>query len=478
MTAPSLVWIRRDLRLHDHAALATALAEKGAVQVVFVFDSDILARFSNPHDRRLSFIARTLCGIQQELEKRGGGLLVLHGRAADMMPKLATALGANTIFSAEDFEPGTRARDAVVRQQFSGRFVQVIDHVLRAPYQIAKDDGAPLKVFTPYYKRWLASLSETDALAYEVKDAGRYAPFEQSAEAAKRAGLVVLDCTQGAAALLEGVGYRYVDDPLWLPEAAETLLSDFINGPVSQYPKQRDIVGVQGTSRLGPYLRHGLVSVRECLRAAWQAPNSATWIKELCWREFYMMILFHWPEVETQEFQPQYRGVIPWENTERNRRALHEAKTGYPLVEAALRELLQTGWMHNRARMVVASFFTKDLLMDWRIGEEFFAQHLMDYELASNNGGWQWSASTGTDAQPYFRIFNPLLQSKKFDPSGAYIRRYVPELKWMSDKDIHAPHGKRGCPDDYPAPIVDHAAVKPRVLAAFKGAKEIISAMP
>lgn len=472
----TIVWIRRDLRLHDQAALSTALAEKAAVQPVFVFDTGILARFNNPHDRRLSFIMGALCGIDRELKRRGGGLLVMHGKACEVIPKLAAALGAQMIVSAEDFEPDTRARDAEVKRRFSGRFVQVIDHVLRAPCQIQKDDGTPLKVFTPYYKRWLASLSEMDWAAYEVKDKGRYADVAASRKAAEQAGLKVIDLSNAADAL-NAIGYRYVDDPLWKPGAARELLAAFTNGPVTDYPKQRDFMGVRGTSRLGPYLRHGLVSVRECVAAAQKQPNSATWIKELCWREFYMMILFHWPEVQTQEFQPQYRGTIPWDSSPRVKDALYNAKTGYPVIDAALREILQTGWMHNRARMIVASFFTKDLLMDWRVGEEFFAQHLMDYELASNNGGWQWSASTGTDAQPYFRVFNPLLQSQKFDPNGDYIRHYVPELKDVPDADIHWPHGTLYCPKDYPAPIVDHAAVKARAIQVFKDAKVAISAM-
>ncbi len=471
MTIASLVWLRRDLRLHDHAALATALASPGAVQLLFVFDTEILARFDNPKDRRLSFVMGALCGIHRALEKRGGGLLVLHGAARDAVPKLAEALGVSSIFSAEDFEPATRARDAEVKKKFAGRFVQMLDHLVRAPYQIVKDDKSPLKVFTPYYKRWLASLDPMDRGAFEVQDAGRYADANAAVARAKKAGLTVIDVGQGEAHALQQIGYEYVDDPRWKPDMGPELLANFVAGPVSAYPKQRDYMGARGTSRLGPYLRHGLVSVRECLRAAWDAPNSTTWIKELCWREFYAQILFHWPEVVEQEFQPQYRGTIPWDSSARVKHALTQAKTGYPIVDAALREILTTGWMHNRARMIVASFFTKHMLMDWRIGEEFFAQHLMDYELASNNGGWQWSASTGTDAQPYFRVFSPLLQSQRFDPEGDYIRLYLPELSDVSNKNIHAPHGKPGCPRDYPAPIVDHAAARARAIAVFKNAK-------
>lgn len=465
---PTILWLRRDLRLHDHAALATALAERAPVQPVFIFDREILAQFPNPDDRRLRFLARTMCLLDAELKRRGGGLLLLEGAASHAMPQLAQALGATAIVSAEDFEPATRARDAAVAKAFSGRFVQVVDHVLRAPYQIRKDNGTPFKVFTPYYKRWLASLNDMDAAAYTIDDAGRYASYVAMAQVAARAGLRVLDPAQGEAALLSALGYRYEHDTFWPPEDGKTRLADFAQGPISAYPTARDVMGTHGTSRLSPYLRHGLVSVRECLAAAQQAPNSATWIKELCWREFYMMILFHWPEVVEQEFQPNYRGTIAWDRSERATRALYEARTGYPIVDAALRELYTTGWMHNRARMVVASFFTKHLLMDWRIGEACFAQFLMDYELASNNGGWQWSASTGTDAQPYFRVFNPVLQSRKFDPDGTYLRTYLPELRDVPTRDLHWPHGTLGCPASYPAPIVDHASARARAIAAFK----------
>ncbi len=471
MSSPlSLVWFRRDLRLHDHAALATALAGEGTVQPVFVFDTEILARFRNPADRRLSFIMRTLVNLHRALAQRGGGLLVLHGNPRDVLPKLAAVLKAQAIYSAEDFEPATRARDAAVKAQYNGRFVQVVDHLLKAPYEVLKDDKTPLKVFTPYYKRWRAALHETDYAEYVVKDRDRYADFATVQAAARNAGLDVIDLDQPVEAALTCIGYEYFDDPIWQPAQAEALLRDFVAEKVTDYPTQRDFMGSPGTSRLGPYLRHGLISIRECLRAASDAPNSATWIKELCWREFYAMIMYHWPEVVDHEFQPHYRGTLPWTRDEAVRRVMEEATTGYPIVDAALRELTSTGWMHNRARMIVASFFTKHLLMDWRVGEEYFAQHLMDYELASNNGGWQWSASTGTDAQPYFRVFNPVLQSRKFDPVGSYIRHYLPELAALSDKEVHWPHDSLLCPTGYPKPIVDHQAARARAINVFKEA--------
>ena len=469
----SIIWMRRDLRLHDHAALATALAEKAPVQPVFVFDTEILARFSNKDDRRLTFLAETLCHLDTQLKERGGRLLVLHGKANLLMPKLAHALAATSIFSAEDFEPATRQRDEEVKKAVtpSVRFVQVLDHLIRAPQVMVKADKTPYKVFTPYYKLWRRDLGVADYAEYAVKDKDRYADGERSRKAAEKAGIKVVHTHHGPAGLLKEIGYQYTKDKLWTVEDAQKRLSTFISKRLAKYPTARDELAILGTSHLSPYLRHGLISVRECLAAAMgHGEAGEKWISELAWREFYATILFHFPEVVTQEFEPKYRdGAIAWSYDKKHIAAFTEGRTGYPVVDAAVRELVSTGYMHNRARMIVASFVTKDLLLDWRIGEEFFAQYLMDYDLASNNGGWQWGASTGVDASPYFRIFNPVLQSRKFDPNGEYIKAHVPELRGMSAKDIHAPW-EAGLmkPKGYPAPVVDHKAVKERVVALFK----------
>lgn len=470
----SIVWLRRDLRLHDHAALATALQGGGQVQPVFVFDTEILARFSNKQDRRLVFLAETLCHMDAQLKARGGRMLVLHGKACEVMPKLATALSAQGIFSAEDFEPATRARDAAVKSALSAtaRFVQVLDHLIHAPQKMLKGDGTPYKVFTPYYKLWRADLGPSDYAAYEVKDAGRYADATTNFTAVKAAGLSRVDLDAGPAALLEQIGYTYTKDALWRVDDVAERLRSFITNKLAAYPTARDGLSIIGTSQLSPYLRFGLVSIRECVAAALEAGGGEKWIAELGWREFYAAILYHYPHVVTQEFNEQYRdGAIPWNRNEKHIEAMFSGQTGYPVIDAAVRELLETGYMHNRARMIVASFASKDLLLDWRVGEEFFAQHLMDYELASNNGGWQWSSSTGTDAAPYFRIFNPMLQSKRFDPEGIYIRRYVPELRGLSNEDIHAPwESPLTKPANYPLPIIDHATAKDRAVEVFRQA--------
>lgn len=473
----SIVWLRRDLRLHDHAALFRALASGEPVQPVFVFDTEVLARFTNQHDRRLTFLAHTLCAIDTELQKRGGKLLVFHGKASEVLPALASAWNAG-IFAAEDFEESTRARDAVVASKAAITLVK--DHLIFSPNDILKDDKTPYKVYTPYSKAWLAQISPSDYGEYKIDDAGRYASVSAPLE------LKNISLKDGADAVLSQIGYSPADISHWPVTHIQARLASFIKEKTEAYPVARDMLATHGTSRLSPYLRFGLVSVRECVRAAYEAAQAAgaptikldanysknganKWLSELIWREFYAMILAHYPESTKTEWNPAYRGVLEWSHNAQHLQAWKEGKTGFPVVDAAMRELLALGWMHNRARMIVASFLTKDLQIDWRLGEEHFAQHLMDYELASNVGGWQWAASTGTDAQPYFRIFNPYLQSKKFDPEGEYIRRFVPELSHMKGAAIHEPMPlERG---HYPAPMVDHADAREKTLQLFKNAR-------
>ncbi len=457
----NLLWLRRDLRLHDHAALHAALKEQSPVQPVFIFDTEILKRFDNPRDRRLTFIAEALYQLDQKLRERGGELLVFHGKATEIIPKLATKLNAEKIFAAEDFEPATRKRDALVSAQTTLELVT--DHVMAHPNYVLKEDGSPFRVFTPYSKAWHAKRNELYDAERPIKDKNRYV----KSDPALLKNFKRIDISQGAEKALLQINYRYSDLGEWKIDNAQKRLKNFI-AQVNNYPKSRDMVAEEGTSKLSPYLRFGLISIRECLRAATEVKGSDKWISELIWRDFYQMILFHFPHTPQLEFQAQYQNTLPWRQDKKLLDAWKTGKTGYPIVDAAMRELATTGWMHNRARMIVASFLTKDLLIDWRLGEEHFAQLLMDYELASNVGGWQWAASTGTDAQPYFRIFNPVLQGKKFDPNGDYVRRFVPELKHLDADIIHEPWKEPLLAPDYPAPIVDHAEARDRALRAFK----------
>ncbi len=469
----SLVWLRRDLRLHDHAALHEALQSEGVIQPVFIFDRDILARFSNPRDKRLSFLAQTLVQLHQQLQRHGGGLLIAYGRAEALIPELAGRLGAYQLVCEADYEPATRARDDAVRRALPEhtRMVQVVDHVICPPEKVIKDDGEPYKVFTPYAKRWRQACNQYSFAERPVALAERL--ISPPAVALASEG-VMLNPDDGAAAMLEAMGYEAVDTDPWQVDDAADRLRTFTRARLDAYHNCRDMLAEDGTSRLSPYLRFGLISVRECARTAGAqaSKGSDAWLNELIWRDFYTMILYHFPDSVQQEFQAQYRG-LPWQQDEAAFARWQEGRTGFPIIDAAMRQLREIGWMHNRARMIVASFLTKDLQLDWRLGEEHFAQYLMDYELSSNVGGWQWAASTGTDAQPYFRIFNPFRQSERFDPQGEYIRRYVPELQALSAGQIHAPHAAKDLfnKPDYPEPMVDHARAKDQALALFKSQK-------
>lgn len=463
----TILWLRRDLRLHDHAALGCALAQPEKVQPVFIFDTEILAQFPRQDDLRLTFIAATLVQLHHALQQRGGGLLVVYGKAREVMPKLAQVLAAVSICAAEDYEPATRARDAEVGAAIAPAALHLVkDHVIAAPLDITRD-GAAYKVFTPYAKAWMARLTPYDTMQHDGDDHGRYADVAMAAQRARDAGLRVCDPTD-ATVLLGAIGYRAAPLGEWRVDNVTQRCDNFYDHQLAAYATQRDRMDAAGTSKLSPYLRFGLVSVRECYRRAEGKPGAQKWLNELIWREFYAMILFHYPNSSREEWIPTYRG-IGWHHNATLLQAWQEGRTGYPIVDAAMRQLLTMGWMHNRARMIVASFLTKDLLLDWRDGEAHFAQYLLDYELASNVGGWQWSASTGTDAQPYFRVFNPYLQSRKFDPDGAYIRRYVPELREVRGGDIHEP-SPLVRPGGYPAPIVDHSVRRQQAIALFKAA--------
>lgn len=451
MPTRALCWIRRDLRLSDHAALAYATEHADEVAVVFVYDTVILNALTDKHDRRLQFIVTSLDELADGLRRHGSDLVALHGDPVAEIPTLARELSADFVVAAEDYEPYAIARDAAVAKEITLHLVK--DQVVFAKREVLSQSGEPFRVFTPYFRAWRAKLTPAD-IAPREPDPRKLLPAEK--------------LPQKGNLSLEQIGFQPTD--LWLPageSAAGQRLQAFLT-KVDRYGEDRDLPAKEGTSGLSVHLRFGTVSVRQCVRpvADPATKGQQKWLAELAWREFYQMILANWPEVATETFRPEYR-QLEWPGSREDFEKWCQGQTGYPIVDAAMRCLNATGWMHNRLRMVTAMFLTKDLLCDPKWGEAYFAEQLLDFDLASNNGGWQWSASTGADAQPYFRIFNPLLQSRKFDPEAAFIKQWVPELQGASDP--HWPHDGMFGPEDYPGPVVDHHAQKPKVLALLGG---------
>jgi deoxyribodipyrimidine photo-lyase len=462
----ALVWFRRDLRLDDHAALHHALKSSRSVFCAFCFDTEILDMLPSLQDRRVEFIWESIAELHAGLQAAGGALHVLHGPARSMIPQLARDLGVDAVFCNRDYEPQARARDAAVATALSAAgiaFRHYKDQVVFDENEVLTNSQAPFSVFTPYKNAWLKRVAPSDLGAYPVREyLGHLAP------AAARMPT------------LEALGFARTNlKALPLPTGmygARTLFEKFM-ARIDDYKARRDYPALPGPSYLSVHLRFGTISIRELARAAQarRTEGADVWLSELIWRDFYFMILHHHPHVVTSAFKRQY-DAIKWNDDPGLFAAWCEARTGYPLVDAAMRQINQTGYMHNRLRMVTASFLTKDLGIDWRLGERYFADYLNDFDLAANNGGWQWAASTGCDAQPYFRIFNPITQSKRFDPQGAFIRRYVPELANCGDAEIHAPWlmsrqrqeqigmivGK-----SYPEPVVDHAAARLRTLRRY-----------
>ena len=462
----SIWWVRRDLRLYDNPALDAALQEAPEVLPVFIIDPKLIAS-SYVGDKRLAFLFAGLEVLNADLRARGGRLLIREGEPGAVLQSLVADHQAERVFAQEDFSPYARERDQRVARQIDLMLTPGV--VAHHPTQVLKDDGSPYTVFTPFSRKWKALVEPAPALP--APDQMRVPPEVESEPLPEPPAL---------------------DHPLDLmpgETTAQRLLDDFIEGadaPIYAYSAQRDRVDLAGTSMLSRYLRFGMLSARQAIAAARSSIRQAddhakrkgaeTWLNELIWREFFTAILYHFPKVRAGSFREAYQN-LPWENNEAQFADWCAGRTGYPLVDAAMRQLLHTGFMHNRARMIVASFLTKDLLIDWRWGERWFMQHLLDGDPAANNGGWQWSAGTGTDAAPYFRIFNPTTQSKKHDPEGTYIRRWVPELEAVPLQFIHEPwkmpvevQQRAGCRigQDYPAPIIDHAWARERTLAAYK----------
>lgn len=467
----ALVWFRRDLRTEDHAALHAALKSSRRVFCAFVFDTEILDKLPSKADRRVEFIWHSIVELKNALEGMGGGLTVRHGRAREEIPALAEELGIEAVFVNRDYEPAAVARDAAVeralRQQ--GRvFLACKDQVIFEQDEVLTQGGRPFAVFTPYKNAWLKKLEPFFLKAY---------PVASYRERLARPGA-------GAVPTLASLGFEKTNlQELGLPtgmSGARKLFAEFATR-MDRYHEQRDFPAIKGPSCLSVHLRFGTISIRELARAAWlaQNPGAQTWLSELIWRDFYFMILHHHPHVAQRAFRAEFEG-LRFPNDESLFAAWREGRTGYPLVDAAMRQINRTGYMHNRLRMVTASFLVKDLHVDWRWGEKYFADHLNDFDLAANNGGWQWAASTGCDAQPYFRIFNPVTQSQKFDPQGRFIRKYLPELAGCDDKFVHSPWVMTAQQQreagviigrDYPAPVVDHGAARRRALGLYKNAR-------
>jgi len=464
---PVLVWFRRDLRDHDHAALAAALASGRPVHCAFVFDSDILDALPSRTDRRVEFILRSLHELDSALRSRAGGLIVRHGRAVEEIPALARQLGVQAVYVNRDYEPQAKARDAAVACALAGdgiAFMALKDQAIFDGDEVLTQAGKPYTVFTPYRNNWLKRLTAADHAT--IATTGRFSA-----------------APAGALPTLPDLGFASTDlDELGIVpgmSGARALWDDFRAGRIKRYGALRDFPAVKGVSYLSVHLRFGTISIRELVTAA-LAAEADTWLNELIWRDFYFMILDRFPHAAGRAFKPEY-DAIRWDDWPAGLAAWQQGRTGYPLVDAAMRQLNHSGWMHNRLRMVVASFLTKDLGIDWRLGEKYFADQLNDFDLSANNGGWQWAASSGCDAQPYFRIFNPVSQSEKFDPEGKFIRRYVTELSKVPDKYIHAPWTMGRLEQealgvvigrDYPGPIVDHAAARAKTLARYAVVKK------
>ncbi|NNL65550.1 MAG: deoxyribodipyrimidine photo-lyase, partial [Myxococcales bacterium] len=461
-------WFRNDLRLRDNTALDAAVRASDAVLPVFVLD-DRLLRGPHAGAPRSRFLLDCLDRLADELDESDCPLILRRGDPEQILPRLAREAGVDRVFSNEDVSPYARARDARVDAALGRADVAVTrcqDRMIQGVEAIRTGAGDAYSVYSPYRKKWRQELDEP---APGRKP--RLQPFPEAPDPQRSLLDVCRDEVTGA-------------EPIELPTggeaAARRRLEAFLDATAGGYEDDRNRPDRDGTSRLSPYLRFGVISPRTCVARALEASREdrraaggiQTWIDQLVWRDFYQAILAENPHVLRHNHRREYDALV-WEEDPEGFEAWCEGRTGFPIVDAGMRQLAETGWMHNRVRMIVASFLTKDLLIDWRRGERFFFRSLVDGDPANNNGGWQWSASTGTDAQPYFRIFNPTAQGKRWDPAGEYVREWIPELRDVAADRIHEPWRDGDGPSDYPKPIVDHGERRELALAAYKRARAI-----
>lgn len=426
----TLFWHRRDLRAHDNAGLNAALTANSNVQPIFIFDSSILNRLPN-EDKRVDFIHDALIKLDKAYQKLGTRLWVYYGNPLEIYQQLTQEYSVQSIYTNRDYESYAKVRDKGIFEFLESKGIPFIgkkDHVLFEKNEVLKADKTPYTVFTPYSKIWKNQLTNFYHKAY---------PIDKHQSNFHKTDVVVWDSVYDN-------GFTATNTPFNAP--------DFNKSIIKNYKENRDFPAKNGTTQLSVHLRFGTVSIRECVAKALEI-QSETWLNELIWRDFYQTILFHFPHVEVSCFRSKYEKVV-WEKNEEHFTAWCKGKTGYPMVDAGMRELNETGFMHNRVRMVVASFLTKHLLLDWRWGEAYFAEKLLDFDLASNNGGWQWAAGCGTDAAPYFRVFNPTAQLERFDKNLVYVKKWVSEFGTT----------------EYPEPIVEHKFARQRALDRYKEA--------
>jgi deoxyribodipyrimidine photo-lyase len=424
----NIFWFRRDLRLHDNHALYEALSSGYPVLPIFIFDTEILGKLNTKNDARVSFIYAEIQKMKSDLEKSGNSSKVLHDKPLDSFKTLTEQFEIQAVFANKDYEPYAKERDKKVGEFLRAKNIEFNlfkDQVIFEENEVLKDDGTPYTVFTPYSKKWKQVLSESEIPAF---------PSEKKQEN-------FFKTSPFAFPELKDLGFE--------KSSVEIPPLDISEEIIRNYTKTRDLPAINGTTRLGVHLRFGTVSIRELTKKAMEW--SETFLNELIWRNFFSTILWHFPQVVNKSFKPKY-DLIQWRNNEKEFERWCNGETGYPMVDAGMRELNETGFMHNRVRMVTASFLTKHLLIDWRWGEAYFAEKLLDYELASNNGNWQWAAGTGCDAAPYFRIFNPESQQKKFDSKGEYIRKWIPEIGTVK----------------YPQPMMEQKFARERALKTYK----------